>query len=89
MYKISKDTDGIILLCHDCSHVERINSFNESLGSPRTGSASNAESLTREARRRIGAEAHSKELTGSWSSGDKRDGTDSPTTVISIDDRSC
>jgi hypothetical protein len=39
MYKISKDTDGIVLLCHDCSHVERVDSFNESLGSPRTQAA--------------------------------------------------
>ena len=35
MYNIIKDTDGIVLFCHDCSHVERINSFNESLGSPK------------------------------------------------------
>jgi hypothetical protein len=39
MYKISKDRDGIFLLCHDCSHVERINAFNESLGSSRTQAA--------------------------------------------------
>jgi hypothetical protein len=39
VYKIGKDRDGIVLLCHDCSHVERINSFNESLGSRRTQAA--------------------------------------------------
>jgi hypothetical protein len=39
MYEISKDDDGVVLLCHACSHVERINSFDESLGSRRTQSA--------------------------------------------------
>lgn len=29
MYKIIKDGGGVVLLCHDCSHVERIDSFNE------------------------------------------------------------
>jgi hypothetical protein len=48
MYKISKGTDGIILLCHDCSHVERINSFNESLGSPRTQAARAMQNHSRE-----------------------------------------
>jgi len=48
MYKISKDTDGIILLCHDCSHVERIISFNESLGSPRTQAARAMQNHSRE-----------------------------------------
>jgi hypothetical protein len=48
MYTISKDTDGIILLCHDCPHVERINSFNESLGSPRTQAARAMQNHSRE-----------------------------------------
>jgi hypothetical protein len=39
MYKISKATHGIVLLCHDCSHTERTDSFNESLGSRRTQAA--------------------------------------------------
>jgi hypothetical protein len=39
MYQISKDPDGVFLLCHDCSHVERVDSFNESLGSCRTQAA--------------------------------------------------
>jgi hypothetical protein len=39
MYKISKDGDGIVLLCHECSHEERVNSFKESLGSRRTQAA--------------------------------------------------
>ena len=48
MYKISKDTDGIVLLCHDCSHVERINSFNESLGSCHTEAARAMQNHSRE-----------------------------------------
>jgi hypothetical protein len=36
MYKIIKDRDGVVLECHDCSHAERINSFDEKLGSGRT-----------------------------------------------------
>jgi hypothetical protein len=47
MYKISKDRDGIFLLCHDCSHVERVNAFNESLGSPRTQAARAMQSHSR------------------------------------------
>jgi hypothetical protein len=39
MYKISKDPDGVVLLCHNCSHLERVDSFNESLGSRRTQAA--------------------------------------------------
>jgi hypothetical protein len=39
MYKISKDPDGVVLTCHDCAHVERIDAFNESLGSRRTQAA--------------------------------------------------
>ena len=39
MYKISKDCDGIVLLCRTCSYVERVNSFNDSLGSRRTQAA--------------------------------------------------
>jgi len=39
MYKISKDCDGVVLLCRGCSHVERINSFDESRGSRRTQAA--------------------------------------------------
>jgi hypothetical protein len=39
MYRISKDPGGVVLLCHDCAHVERVDAFNESLGSPRTQAA--------------------------------------------------
>jgi hypothetical protein len=39
MYKISRDGDGIVLVCHECSYVERVDSFKESLGSRRTQAA--------------------------------------------------
>jgi hypothetical protein len=39
MYATSQDPDVIVLLCHDCSHVERINSFDASLGNRRTQAA--------------------------------------------------
>jgi hypothetical protein len=39
MYTISRDPDGIVLVCHDCSHVERIDGFDKSAGSQRTQAA--------------------------------------------------
>jgi hypothetical protein len=39
MYTISKDPDGIVLVCHECSHVERIDAFDKSVGSQRTQAA--------------------------------------------------
>jgi hypothetical protein len=39
MYTISKDPDGIVLLCHNCSHVVRIDLFDETLGNRRTQAA--------------------------------------------------
>ncbi|MGA8440601.1 MAG: hypothetical protein WB762_25195 [Candidatus Sulfotelmatobacter sp.] len=39
MYKISKEADGIVLVCHDCLHVERIDLFDESVGNRRTQAA--------------------------------------------------
>jgi hypothetical protein len=39
MYKISKDPDGTFLRCHDCSHIERIDSFMEDQGNRRTQAA--------------------------------------------------
>jgi hypothetical protein len=39
MYTISRDPDGIVLVCHDCSHVERIDGFDKSVGSQRTQAA--------------------------------------------------
>ncbi|MCU1272809.1 MAG: hypothetical protein JWO48_240 [Bryobacterales bacterium] len=39
MYKISKDPNGIVLVCHDCSHVERVSASDKSIGSRRTQAA--------------------------------------------------
>jgi hypothetical protein len=39
MYTISKDVGGVILICHDCPHIERVNGFPATLGSPRTQAA--------------------------------------------------
>ena len=48
MNKIIKDPDGIVLICHDCSHVERVNSLTESLGNPRTQAARAMQNHSRE-----------------------------------------
>jgi hypothetical protein len=61
MYQITKDGDGVVLVCHDCSHVERINSFDEKLGSRRT-QAARAKPFMRQARQRIGAQNPFEEL---------------------------
>ena len=39
MYKISKDPNGTFLQCHECSHIERIDSFMEDQGNRRTQAA--------------------------------------------------
>ena len=39
MYTINKVRDDIILTCQDCTHIERVNQFNLSLGSQRTQAA--------------------------------------------------
>jgi hypothetical protein len=39
MYTISKDPDGIVLLCHNCSHVVDLDLFDETLGNRRTHAA--------------------------------------------------
>jgi hypothetical protein len=39
MYEISKYPDVIVLVCHDCPHVERIDLFDESVGNRRTQAA--------------------------------------------------
>jgi hypothetical protein len=39
MNTISKGPDGIVLVCHDCSHVARIDAFDKSGGSRRTQAA--------------------------------------------------
>src|ERR1035441_7894702 len=32
MYTINKDASGVILVCHDCPHTERVNEFDDRLG---------------------------------------------------------
>jgi hypothetical protein len=36
MYTINKDASGVILVCLDCPHTERVNEFDDRLGSRRT-----------------------------------------------------
>jgi hypothetical protein len=48
MDKIRKESDGIALLCHDCSHVERIDLFDKSVGSRRTQAARAMQNHSRE-----------------------------------------
>jgi hypothetical protein len=39
MYTIGKVSEGIILICRVCGHIERVSQFNVSLGSQRTQAA--------------------------------------------------
>src|ERR1035438_3930544 len=39
MYTINKDASGVILVCLDCPHTERVNEFDDRLGSRRTQAA--------------------------------------------------
>jgi hypothetical protein len=39
MYTISKVSEGIILICRDCGHIEHVSQFKISLGSQRTQAA--------------------------------------------------
>lgn len=39
MHKIGKEHDGVVLICHDCSHVELVDSFTGTLSSPRMQAA--------------------------------------------------
>ena len=39
MYTITKDPDGVVLVCHDCPHVERLDAFDKNIGSRRTQAA--------------------------------------------------
>ena len=39
MYRITKDARGVILVCLNCPHTERVNEFDERLGSRRTQAA--------------------------------------------------
>jgi hypothetical protein len=37
--RINKDASGVILVCHDCPHTERVNEFDDRLCSRRTQAA--------------------------------------------------
>jgi hypothetical protein len=39
MYTIGKVSEGIVLICRDCGHIEHVSQFNMSLGSQRTQAA--------------------------------------------------
>ena len=39
MYTIGKVSEGIILICRDCGHIEHVSQFNMSLGNQRTQAA--------------------------------------------------
>jgi hypothetical protein len=39
MYAIGKVSEGIILICRDCGHVEHVSQFDRSLGSQHTQAA--------------------------------------------------
>jgi len=39
MYRITKDTSGVILVCLACPHTERVTEFDGDFGSPRTQAA--------------------------------------------------
>ena len=39
MYTISRDARGVTLVCLDCPHTERVNEYDDRLGSPRTQAA--------------------------------------------------
>jgi hypothetical protein len=39
MYRITKDASGVILVCINCPHTERVSEFDDKLGSSRTQAA--------------------------------------------------
>ena len=39
MYRITKDASGVILVCINCPHTERVTEFDGNFGSPRTRAA--------------------------------------------------
>jgi hypothetical protein len=39
MYTIAKVSEGIILICQDCGHIEHVNQFHVNLGSQHTQAA--------------------------------------------------
>jgi hypothetical protein len=64
MYTISKDFGGVVLICHDCAHIERVTVFSETLGSRRTQAARAMQIHSQEqARRRFGSRRHTEKST--------------------------
>jgi hypothetical protein len=53
MYTIGNTSEGIILICQDCGHIEHVSQFNLSFGSRRTQAA-----------RAMQAHAHDKHNAG-------------------------
>jgi hypothetical protein len=39
VYTIGKTSEGIVLICQDCGHFERVNQFDPHIGSQRTQAA--------------------------------------------------
>jgi ribosome-binding protein aMBF1 (putative translation factor) len=56
MYTIKKDASGVILVCLDCPHTERVNKFDGNFGKSRTQAA---RAMLKHVRNE-----HSKEPTG-------------------------
>jgi hypothetical protein len=48
MYTISKDPNGIVLLCRNCSHVERVDSMRQGFGGRQTEAARAMQKHSRE-----------------------------------------
>jgi len=56
MYRITKDASGVILVCINCPHTERLTEFDGNFGSPRT--------LAARAMLKHGRNEHGKEPIG-------------------------
>jgi hypothetical protein len=54
--RVTRSRGGVTLTCNECSHTERVNEFDDKLGSPRTQAA---RAMLKHARNQ-----HGKELIG-------------------------
>jgi hypothetical protein len=59
MYRITKDASGVILVCLNCLHTERVTEFDGDFGSPRTQAA---RAMLKHARNEHGKEPIGKPL---------------------------
>ena len=58
MYNILRSkTGGVVLKCRVCSHSERVNEFDDRLGSSHAGGASNAEAHSHRTRKKADGQA--------------------------------